>query len=249
MNIMNGESNNIFERIIIARSLFSFGIFTNIFSGKIHYMNFSRKCKCKSLRLLRHCETIAVKKGEFMNNESKNSCLTSEGIKILKEEISSNIKIIPDIVFVAPLKRTLYTYNVFKHEINCNIKFEKCNFMLGIDNSIWGGKSLEMLDTHNLYIFIRRELFHDIFAKTKNGDSWGDVLMRCVKLLNVLNRKHKNENVLLISQGSVAYGLNVLLHKFSTPWSDYNTHKMFFSRNKQNMYNYGKIITLWNSDK
>ena len=45
--------------------------------------------------------------------------------------------------------------------------------MLGINNSVWEEKQLDMLDDTNLYIFLQREYAHNIFAKSKYGDSWG----------------------------------------------------------------------------
>ena len=115
--------------------------------------------------------------------------------------------------------------------------------MLGINNSVWEEKQLEMLDDTNLYIFLQREYAHNIFAKSKYGDSWGDVLLRCSKLIWAINKDYKGKEILLISQGSIYQGLKILLHHSNKPWDGYSANAMFCAKpSREKPVGYGKLF-------
>lgn len=239
------EMNNCIEKLRIAICLLHHGIFVNLKSGHIHYNSYVPHCKCMKLQLLRHGRTIAVERNEFMSNSSSNGVLSDKGkIEIIKvaEKINDNF---PDVVLLAPLDRTIETFKILQSHVKCKLPMNYCSYMLGINNGIWEGKTLEMLDTKNLYVFLQRECFHNIFIKTKDGDSWGDVLVRCAKLLHKLNKQYIDKNVLLISQGSIYQGLKILLHQSDTPWDNYSASKMFcVNSSHERSIGYGKIFNI-----
>lgn len=240
----NRETNSLVERVYIALILLRYGVGVKIKSGKLFYLPYMRKCKCKSLDLIRHGKTIAVENGEFMSNSSKNSILSTDGILELKNVVRDINRISPEVILVAPIDRTVKTYEILKQYLSCDTITKKCEYMVGINNSVWGDKKFESLDCKNLYIFLLRECGHNIFCKTLNGDSWGDVLIRCAKLLNELNNKYSSKKVLLISQGSVYQGLKILLHCQKHPWQGYSAGAMFGTLRGEKQIGYGRIFNI-----
>lgn len=240
-----GESNSIKERIAISLILLRYGIGVNLKSGKLFYIPYKPKCACKTLQLIRHGKTFAVERGEFMNNDSVNSNLTDAGIKELERTAVNIVIDLPDVILVGPLRRTIKTYEVLSSKIPSEILVKKCEYLLGINNSVWGEKTFEMLDIENLCVFLQRECSHNIFAKTKAGDSWGDVLVRCAKLLRDINKQYANKKILLISQGSIYQGLKILLHQEKNPWDNYTASSMFGTINRDSkQIGYGRIFNI-----
>ena len=237
------EINTWYERLQISFNLLRFGWIVNPFSGQIILGFYTPHCKCKSLNLLRHGKTIAVERNEFMSNTSKNSALTKEGIEEIKQVAQDLFPRIPDVILLAPLKRTVDTFRILQSEIACSLPVIKCSYMVGINNSVWEEKQLEMLDDTNLYIFLQREYAHNIFAKSKCGDSWGDVLLRCSKLIRAINQDYRGKEVLLVSQGSIYQGLKILLHHSSKPWDGYSANAMFCAKpSHEKPVGYGKLF-------
>lgn len=226
--ILNRQNyNSWFERILYFFSFLKFGIILNPISGKIRYLFYTPKCKCKRLQVMRHGRTIGVENKEFMSNTSINGRLSQNGkreIKSIAETIESDL---PDIVIVSTLYRTLETYNVLQQNLSHKLSVQFSDEMKGINNSIWEGKTFEMLDENNLLIFLQRECEHNVIIKTNNGDSWADVIYRCSRVLSKINKSFINKKVLLISQGSIYQGLKILLHADKEPWRNYSASKMF----------------------
>lgn len=243
--LQRDEINTWYERLQITITLIRFGWIVNPFNGHIVFGFYTPSCKCKNLKLLRHGKTIAVERNEFMSNTSENSALTKGGIEEIKKVARDLIHHIPDVIFVAPLKRTMDTFGILQSQIAYNLPAVNCTYMLGINNGVWEEKQLEMLDDSNLYVFLQRECAHNIFAKAKNGDSWGNVLVRCSKLIRMINRDYKKKEVLLISQGSIYQGLKILLHQSSKPWEGYSANAMFCAKpSKEKSIGYGKIFEI-----
>lgn len=244
--LCHDEINTWYERLQITFSLLFFGWIVNPFSGHIVFGFYHPTCRCKSLKLLRHGKTIAVERNEFMSNTSKNSTLTKDGIEEIKQVSHDLLHHFPDVILLAPLKRTLDTFSVLQSQFTYNLPVVNCPYMLGINNGVWEEKQLEMLDDKNFYIFLEREYEHNIFAKSKNGDSWGDVLIRCAKLIHTINHKYKEKDILLISQGSIYQGLRILLHRSSKPWDGYSAKAMFCSNPlEEKPVGYGKIFEIY----
>lgn len=217
------------------------GIWTNIFTGNISYLPFSPKCRCRRLAVVRHGRTKAVEKKEFMSDTSDNAKLSENGIDELSHVAERLRNDMPDVILFGPLERTETTFRIISAQLKEEIQAERCSYMRGINNSEWAGKTFETLDEENLAVFLMRECRHDIFVKTRNGDSWGDVLFRCARLLRHLNSRYSEKKVLLVSQGSVFQGMNILLHVKESPWKDYFAEKMFSLSDKGTDVKYGDI--------
>lgn len=242
----DGDTNTLKERVLIFLKLLPYGICVNLKTGKLLYISHRRpKCVCKSLQLMRHGRTLAVERGEFMNDDSDNSRLTETGVKEIEELAKRITNILPDIILVGPLHRTLKTYEVLSNQLSNKPLVKVCEHLIGINNSVWGEKTFEMLDMENLYVFLQRECSHNIFAKTKEGDSWGDVLVRCARLLKDINKHYEDKKILLISQGSIYQGLKIILHQEKKPWDGYTASSMFgtINRNAKKL-GYGRIFDI-----
>ncbi len=245
-NLNRNELNTLRERLCIAASLLRYGVCVNLLTGKLFYLPYYPRHRCKSLCLIRHGKTFAIDQGEFMNNDSANSKLTKSGVKELVNLSESIAGLNPDVILVGPLERTLATYKVISRNIDGDPLVKECNYLLGINNSVWGGKTFEMLDIDDLCVFLLRECKRNIFVKTRAGDSWGDVLLRCTKLLRDIDKNYFGKNVLLVSQGSIYQGLKILLHKEKKPWDGYETGAMFgIVSAKSEKVGYGKIFRIY----
>ena len=76
------------ERERITRNLLKWGISIDQETGKIDYIEGTTipEVKCESIHLIRHAETIAVAKHEFMSDTSDNCGFTENGIEITKKQ-------------------------------------------------------------------------------------------------------------------------------------------------------------------
>ena len=148
------ETNTFLEKIYIFMHLLKFGIIVNLKSGHIKYAPYKTNCKCETLNLLRHGKTIAVEKNQFMSNTSENSVLAFDAIKDIRSVAEQVIQIHPDIVLLSPLNRTIETFSILQSQISNKLPMEYCSYMIGINNSVWEGKNLEMFDEDNLYVFL-----------------------------------------------------------------------------------------------
>lgn len=242
--LKKNESNTWVERIKYMLVYLPYGIFVNLFSGNIRYLPYRKKCLCKSVKLIRHGKTEAIEKKEFMSDTSCNARLSAAGkeeLPIVAHQIKGNP---PDIVLVGPLDRTKETFEILEKHIQITVETNTCVYLRGINNGLWAGKTFEMLDVDNLLLFLSRECSHNIFVKTKEGDSWGDVIFRCIKLLNYLNRSYRNKKVLIVSQGSIFQGMKIVLHLCKKPWEDYSAEKMFSLTEEGTNVGYGRIQSI-----
>ena len=76
------------ERVHITSRLLKWGIDIDQYTGKIDYIEGTTvpELKCKSIHLIRHAETLAVAKHEFMSDTSDNCGFTEKGIEITKKQ-------------------------------------------------------------------------------------------------------------------------------------------------------------------
>lgn len=244
--LQRDETNTWHERIIIALSMLRYGWLVNLFSGHIIISFFTPSCKVKSLKLLRHGKTVGVERNEFMSNTSSNAILSKDGIEEIKEASREVNNHMPDVILLAPLKRTMDTFRILQSQFTHDLPVIECTYMIGINNGVWEDKRLEALDEDNLYIFLQREYAHNIFVKSKDGDSWGDVFVRCSKLIHTVNREYKGKDILLISQGSIYQGIKILLHHSNKPWDGYSPNAMFSTKlcNEKSV-GYGRVFRLF----
>lgn len=219
--------NSLYKRITYFLLFLKYGILLNPVNGSIHYLSYSKKCKCSTLQIMRHGKTIGTEKKEFMSDVSANSKLSDSAAKEIESMSAIILKDLPDEIIVSKLDRTMDTYNILRKSLPKNVCVSFSEEMNGINNGVWEGKTFEMLDEEELYVFLQRECCHNVFYKSEKGDSWADVIYRCIKLLKKLNHGYKNKRVLLISQGSIYQGLKILLHIEQSPWVSYAAENMF----------------------
>ena len=155
----------VLERERITKTLLKWGIATDQATGKIDYIKGTTipEVKCASIHLIRHAETIAVAKHEFMSDTSDNCGFTEQGIAITKKQAEELDAYDFDIAFYGPIARVVNTKKIVMAYPQ---KFEavRLQFLHGIDNTGWEYKSFEELvhtDT-----FIARELENNMFART-----------------------------------------------------------------------------------
>jgi broad specificity phosphatase PhoE len=214
------------ERERITNNLLKWGIFIDQETGKIDYIEGTAipEVKCVSIHLIRHAETIAVTKREFMSDTSDNCGFTENGISITLKQAEELDKYSFDIALYGPIARVV---NTMKLIMQTPQKFEavRVQKLHGIDNTGWEYKSF--FDLENDPTFIAREIENNMFARTPNGTSWGTVIANCVDVIDLINEKYVGKKVLLISQGSVLRAMQILLRKRKHPWDDYTVSGMY----------------------
>ena len=82
------------ERVHITKNLLRYGINIDQVTGKIDYIEGTTvpELKCASIHLIRHAETLAVAKHEFMSDTSDNCGFTEKGIEITKKQAQDAIR-------------------------------------------------------------------------------------------------------------------------------------------------------------
>lgn len=235
------HSNTEMKKQYIIKQLKRCGICVDITSGRIFYHGSSEKnLKCHSLYLLRHAETTGIEEKRFMSDFSSNSILTKKGISDVKEVVDIIGKMKFDLIFYSPIIRVKQTVQViWQHEKVCDCYVE-IPYMKGIDNAGWEGKGVFELQGEDYEDFYQREILHNIFARSSKGCSWGDVLLRCIELIEFINSYYANKKILLISQGSIFLGLKIILHLEEEIWKDYNP-ELFFGLTYDSLKNYSKL--------
>ena len=229
------------ERERITKTLLKWGIATDQETGKIDYIEGTTipEVKCESIHLIRHAETIAVAKHEFMSDTSNNCGFTEGGTDIIKKQAEQLDQYDFDIAFYGPIARVVNTKKIIMERPQ---KFEavRLQFLHGIDNTGWEYKSFE--DLVNTDTFIAREIENNMFARTPEGTSWGTVIANCADVIDYINEYCVGKKVLLFSQGSVLRGLQILLRKREHPWDDFTVEGMYHVGDDTNKKkNYGII--------
>lgn len=229
------------ERVHITKNLLRYGIAIDQETGKIDYIPGTEvpEVRCESIHLIRHAETEAVAKHEFMCDTSDNCGFTENGIEITKKQAAELDQYDFDIALYGPIPRVVNTQLIIMERPQ---KFEaiKVHKLHGIDNTGWEYKSFEELQ-HNP-TFIAREIENNMFARTPSGTSWGMVIANCVDVLDLINEQYKGKKILLISQGSVLRAFQILLRKRKHPWDDFTVEGMYHVGDDTNKKkNYGII--------
>ena len=229
------------ERVHITKNLLRYGIAIDQKTGKIDYIPGTTvpEIRCKSIHLIRHAETDAVVKHEFMCDTSDNCGFTENGIEITKKQAAELDAYDFDIALYGPIPRVVNTQLLIMETPQ---KFEaiKVHKLHGIDNTGWEYKSFEEL--HTTPTFIAREIENNMFARTPSGTSWGMVIANCVDVLDLINEQYAGKKILLISQGSVLRAFQILLRKRQHPWDDFTVEGMYHVGDDTNKKkNYGII--------
>lgn len=229
------------ERIHITSKLLKWGIKIDQNTGKIDYIDGTTipEVKCESMYLIRHAETEAVAKHEFMCDTSENCGFTESGIEITKKQAAELDTYNFDIALYGPIPRVVNTQLIIMARPQ---KFEavKVHKLHGIDNTGWEYKSFDEL-RHDP-TFVAREIENNMFARTPSGTSWGTVIANCAEVIELINELYAGKKVLLISQGSVLRAFQILLRKRKHPWDDYTVEGMYHVGDDANKKkNYGII--------
>ena len=198
--------------------------------------------KCKSIHLIRHCETVAVARHEFMSDTSNNIGFTEQGLEIMRQQAASVDAYHFDVALVGPIERVVKTKDVIMQTPQ-SFPCVSLPCLHGIDNTGWEYK--KVLELENDPIFIERELRNNVFARTPNGSSWGTVIANCVDVSDEINRNYVGKRILLISQGSVLRGLQILLRTRQHPWDEYTVRGMYHVGKTEVKKNYGVLSQVY----
>lgn len=233
----------------IMNCLSSYGITVSPVDGQVSYYGNSRvTLNCSQLYLVRHAETVGIRTHRFMGCNSPNSHLTERGIAKLKQTARQIEKIHFNTILYSDIPRVKETANELRSYLEENIPFRLLPWMVGIDNAGWEERNREELTGIDAVDFHQREMEHNIFAKSSNGSSWGQVLMCCASLIEYLNKYCSGEKVLLISQGSIHMGINILLRLEDEPWQKYDSD-LFFGLKENNWNNYGSLQVVYINER
>ena len=233
------------ERVHITKNLLRWGINVDQVTGKIDYIEGTTipEVKCASMHLIRHAETIAVARHEFMSDTSDNCGFTELGIEITRKQAAELDDYDFDIALYGPIPRVTNTQKIIMEHPQ---KFEavKVHKLHGIDNTGWEYKSFEELQYNPT--FIARELENNMFARTPSGTSWGMVIANCVDVIDLINECYAGKKILLMSQGSVLRAFQILLRKRAHPWDDFTVEGMYHVGDDTNKKkNYGIISKVY----
>lgn len=214
------------EKERITRKLRKWGIAIDQENGKIDYIEGTiiPEMKCKSIHLIRHAETVAVVKHEFMSDTSDNCAFSENGIEITRKQAAELDAYDFDIALYGPIARVVNTMKIIMERPQ---KFEAVpvEFLHGINNTGWEYKTY--YDLENDPTFIARELENNMFARTPKGTSWGTVIANCADVLELINEKYEDKRVLLLSQGSILRAMQILLRTRKHPWDDFTVSGMY----------------------
>lgn len=214
------------ERARITNNLLKWGIAIDQQTGKIDYIPGTKipEVKCQSIHLIRHAETEAVVKHEFMSDTSDNCGFTENGIAITRKQAEELNHYDFDVALYGPIARVVNTMKIIMERPQ---KFEavRVQELHGIDNTGWEYKSFYDLEHDDT--FIAREMENNMFARTPKGTSWGTVIANCVDVLEMINAEYQGKKILLLSQGSVLRAMQILLRKRAHPWDDFTVSGMY----------------------
>ncbi|MBO5126143.1 MAG: phosphoglycerate mutase family protein [Clostridia bacterium] len=233
------------ERVHITKNLLRWGINVDQVTGKIDYIEGTTipEVKCESIHLIRHAETVAVAKHEFMSDTSDNCGFTDIGIEITHQQAKELDAYDFDVALYGPIPRVVHTMELIMQTPQ---KFEafKVHKLHGIDNTGWEYKSFEELQYNPT--FIAREMENNMFARTPSGTSWGMVIANCVDVMDLINEQYAGKKILLFSQGSVLRAFQILLRKRKHPWDDFTVEGMYHVGDDTNKKkNYGVIAKVY----
>lgn len=214
------------EKERITANLLKWGIAIDQETGKIDYIEGSTipAVKCESIHLIRHAETVAVIKHEFMSDTSDNCGFTENGIEITRKQAEQLDAYDFDVALHGPIARVVNTKDIIMSRPQ---KFEcvRVERLHGIDNTGWEYKTY--YDLEHDETFVAREIENNMYARTPHGTSWGTVIANCADVLELINERYEGKRILLLSQGSVLRAMQILLRKRKHPWDDFTVSGMY----------------------
>lgn len=240
---MNSIPNAEKERI--TSNLLKWGISIDQETGLIDYIDGTviPEMKCDSIHLIRHVETAAVADHEFMSDTSTNCGFTEKGMEIARRQAEELGNYNFDIALYGPIERVVNTKEVIM-ETPQTFECVRVECLHGINNTGWEYKTY--YDIKDDPVFIEREEKNNMFARTTQGSSWGTVIANCADVLELINEKYAGKKILLISQGSVLRGMQILLRARKHPWDDYTVSGMYHvGDDSKKKKNYGIISKVY----
>ena len=233
------------ERERITNNLAKWGIYTDQETGKIDYIAGTTipEMKCESIHLIRHVETEAVAKHEFMSDTSDNCGFTASGIELTRKQSEELDAYNFDVALYGPIARVTNTKDLIMERPQ---KFEcvRVEFLHGINNTGWEYKTY--YDIEHDPIFVAREIDNNMFARTPQGSSWGTVIANAADVLELINEKYQGKRILLLSQGSILRAMQILLRTREHPWDDYTVSGMYHvGDDSKKKKNYGVISKVY----
>lgn len=214
------------ERERITNNLLKWGIYIDQETGKIDYIEGTEplSVKCNSIHLIRHAETVAVVKHEFMSDTSDNCVFSENGVEITRRQARELDAYDFDVALYGPIARVVNTKEIIM-EIPQKFECVRVEYLHGINNTGWEYKTY--YDLENDPIFIAREIDNNMFARTPQGTSWGTVIANCADVIDFINENYEGKKVLLLSQGSVLRAMQILLRARKHPWDDFTVSGMY----------------------
>ena len=154
------------EQNRIVNNLRKWGIVTNMADGTIDYIDVPiPKMKCESIHLIRHTETVAVAKHEFMSDTSDNCGFTEAGVKREDFEIVPYPIERPDILTnYIPLNATSF-FTIYDQW-----GYEKLHRLQSL-----GYKTIVLFDDHE-----KQMCSTDIRHKIVGGEDWKQMVPNAV---------------------------------------------------------------------
>ena len=242
----DGHISKIYSKIIYNKR----GINVDVKTGQIEYNgNEKMKVNCKSLYLLRHGHTKGTQDNKFMSDVSENAHICKKGILRITELENCYEKYNFDIVIrCSNIPRVIETTEIFRL-VNPDYKYIYKNKYKGINNKGWEGRDFNSFDGKDLLDFEEREIKHNIFAKSSEGESWNQVIKNCIKLIKYINKYHKDKRILLIGQGSIIKGIEILIGSKKSPWDGYNVRTLYNFEKQNPKDNYGTISCIFDKEE
>lgn len=235
------HTNTIEEKNVIRSELQGKGIKVSA-CGQISYCNTSRiPLLPDALYLLRHAETDATVSHAFMSDNSPNAHINSIGERsIARLDKLFDTYDFDVILICSDIPRVIETGELIKRR-HPHYEYVYRNSFRGIDNGGWEYLSPSTLDQQDYRDYFAREYEHNVFARSSNGGSWGDVLVNASKLIDYLNNSFGSKRVLLVSQGSILRAIKIIIRSFETPWEGYDSNTLFNHGASMAKSNYGTI--------
>jgi len=150
-------------------------------------------------------------------NGHRDKPLTEIGIRQAHNlaEIIKNNNIIIDKIYSSPLRRTKETAKIIG-QIN-NLEMEEMPLLIERDFGIMSGKYVKDIEKLCSPDIIRTEKII-YFLDAPQSESFADLLLRAEKILQQINEKHQDQNILLVTHGDI--GKMIYTAYYHLNWQD-----------------------------
>lgn len=221
--ITNYNMVSITEQIELKEKLTTLGLTVNSL-GIIEYKDKTkRSLKCNDLFFLRHGNTLATEKKIFTDKDDCIAWLTDNGKKEIKKIVDEINRIKPDVIITSSLTRCKETLDIILEcldkELQKTIEVTTLDAIKSINHGDWEGRKKENLKGQDLLTWFAKWNCY-IFAKSPNGESLAELIIRTNQLLDFIDENYQSKKVLVIGHGSVSLALVMLLKILDNPSKD-----------------------------